>query len=269
KGAVLSMAVLAVLFPMWSILVTSFASRETIDLVGGMVVIPRELDPSAYVIIFSGGQVSRAVGVSLIVTFVGTAFSLTLTVLAAYGLSRPGTLWHRPLLFYFLITFLIYPGLVPSYLVVTGLGLKDNLLALILPSAISVFNLVVVRSFFMGIPGELFDSARIDGASEWGILLRVVLPLSKAVIAVVGLFYAVGYWNAYFNAVLYIDDVVLWRIQRVLQSYILAGHSPNISANVSLPGVTAYPPTLAVKMAVVVVTVIPALIIYPFVQRNF
>src|SRR5690606_9908184 len=215
-------------------------------------------DISAYVTIFSGGQVTRAVAVSLFVTVVGTAVSLVLTVLAAYGLSRPGTLFHRPLLFYFLITFLIYPGLVPSYLVVTGVGLKNSLWALILPTAVSVFNLVVVRSFFMGIPKELFDSARIDGASEWGILTRIVLPLSKAVVAVVGLFYAVGYWNAYFNAVLYIDDVDLWPIQLVLQSYILAGQSPNVTgAAVSLPGITAYPPTLAVKMAVVIVTVIP------------
>src|SRR5690606_17762515 len=159
KGLALSFAVLAVLFPMWSIVVTSFASRETIDLVGGMVVVPREFDPSAYVIILSGGQVSRAVVVSLIVTFLGTVISLFLTVLAAYGLSRPGSLLHRPLLFFFLLTFLIYPGLVPSYLVVTGLGLKDNLLSLILPTAISVFNLVVVRSFFMGIPSELVESA--------------------------------------------------------------------------------------------------------------
>ncbi len=270
KGTALAFAVLAVLFPMWSILVTSFASRETIDLVGGMVVIPREFDPSAYVIIFSGGQVSRAVGVSLVVTFVGTTISLLLTVLAAYGLSRPGSLFHRQLLFYFLVTFLIYPGLVPAYLVVTGLGLKDNLLSLILPTAISVFNLVVVRSFFMNIPKELLESARIDGASEWGVLFRIVLPLSRAVIAVVGLFYAVGYWNAYFNAVLYIDDGDLWPIQRVLQSYILAGQSPNVGgAAVNLPGVSAYPPTLAVKMAVVVVTILPAIIIYPFVQRNF
>lgn len=270
KGAVLTFAVLAVLFPMWSIVVTSLASRETIDLVGGMVVVPRELDPSAYVIIFSGGQVSRAVAVSLFVTFVGTFISLLLTVLAAYGLSRPGSLFHRPLLFFFLLTFLIYPGLVPSYLVVTGLGLKNSLLSLILPTAISVFNLVVVRSFFMSIPSELIDSARIDGASEWGILFRIVLPLSKAVVAVVGLFYAVGYWNAYFNSVLYIDDGDLWPIQRVLQSYILAGQSPNVSGiAVSLPGVNAYPPTLAVKMAVVVVTILPAIIIYPFVQRNF
>ena len=270
KTATLVFVVLAVLFPMWSIVVTSFASRETINRAGGMVVIPREFDISAYVTMFSDGQVTRALGVSLFVTLVGTTLSLVLTVLAAYGLSRPGTLWHRPLLFFFLFTFLIYPGLVPSYLVVTGVGLKDSLWALIVPSAVNVFNLVVVRSFFMSIPAELFDSARIDGATEWGILTKIVLPLSKAVVAVVGLFYAVSYWNAYFNAVLFIDANDKWPIQRVLQSYILAGQSPAVTGTVvNLPGVTAYPPTLAIKMAVVVVTVLPALVIYPFVQRNF
>jgi len=270
KGAVLWVVVLAVLFPMWSILVTSVSSRETISEAGGMVVVPKEVDLSAYVTIFSGGQVTRAVWVSVLVTAAGTAFSLGLTVFAAYGLSRPGSFAHRPLLFYFLLTFLIYPGLVPSYLVVTGLGLKDSLWALIVPTAVSVFNLVVVRAFFMSIPTELIDSAHIDGASEWQILRLIVLPLSKAAIAVVGLFYAVGYWNAYFNAVLYIDDNDKWPIQRVLQSYILAGQSPHLSgAPVNIPGMTAYPPTLAVKMAVVVVTVVPALIVYPFVQRHF
>ena len=270
KGAVLWVVVLAVLFPMWSILVTSVSSRETISEAGGMVVVPKEVDLSAYVTIFSGGQVTRAVWVSVLVTAAGTAFSLGLTVFAAYGLSRPGSFAHRPLLFYFLLTFLIYPGLVPSYLVVTGLGLKDSLWALIVPTAVSVFNLVVVRAFFMSIPTELIDSAHIDGASEWQILRLIVLPLSKAAIAVVGLFYAVGYWNAYFNAVLYIDDNDKWPIQRVLQSYILAGQSPHLSgAPVNIPGITAYPPTLAVKMAVVVVTVVPALIVYPFVQRHF
>jgi putative aldouronate transport system permease protein len=270
KSAILVLLVLLVLFPFWSILVTSLASRETITEVGGMVVVPRELDPSAYVTIFSGGQVTRALGVSALVTLAGTAFSLGLTVLAAYGLSRPGSFGHRPLLFYFLLTFLIYPGLVPSYLVVTGLGLKDSLWSLILPSAITVFNLVVIRAFIMSLPGELFDSARIDGASELGILFRIVLPLSRAVLAVVGLFYAVGYWNAYFNSVLYLDDSDKWPIQRVLQSYILAGQSPRLTGTlVALPGITAFPPTLAIKMAVVVVTVVPAVLVYPFVQRNF
>jgi putative aldouronate transport system permease protein len=271
KGTVLTLVVLAVLFPMWSILITSLSSRQTINEAGGMVVVPKGIDPSAYITIFSGGQITQAVWISTMVTVGGTAFSLVLTVLAAYGLSRPGSLWHRPLLFVFLLTFLIYPGLVPSYLVVANLfQLKDNLLALILPSAVSAFNLVVIRQFFMNIPGELIDSARMDGANEFRILTTIMLPLSKAVIAVVGLFYAVGYWNAYFNAVLYIDDNDKWPIQRVLQSYILAGQAPQVTGNpVNIPGVTAMPPTLAVKMAVVMVTVVPALIVYPFVQRHF
>jgi putative aldouronate transport system permease protein len=271
KAVVLALLVLAVLVPLWSVLVTSLASRRTINETGGMVFRPREFDPSAYVTIFSGGEISRAVWVSTMISVGGTAVSLTLTVLAAWGLSRPGSLGHRPLLFLFLLTFLIYPGLVPSYLVVTGLGLKDSLWSLVLPTAISAFNLVVVRAFFMNVPSELIDSARIDGAGEWRILLRIILPLSKAVVAVVGLFYAVGYWNAYFNSVLYIDTSSKWPIQRVLQTYILGGQSPHVTGNVpiNIPGVNAYPPSLAVKMAVVVVTVVPAVIVYPFVQRYF
>lgn len=270
KGTLLVLLMAAVLVPLWAVLVTSLASRRTIDAAGGMVLVPRELDPSAYVTIFSGGQITQAVWISTLVTVLGTTLSLVLTVLAAYGLSRPGSVGHRGLLFFFLLTFLIFPGLVPSYLVVTGLGLKDSIWSLILPSAISVFNLVVIRAFFMNVPGELLDSARIDGAGEFHVLWRIMLPLSKAVIAVVGLFYAVGYWNAYFNSVLYIDDNDKFPIQRVLQSYILAGQSPSVSGTpVNLPGVSAYPPTLAVKMAVVVVTVVPAVIVYPFVQRHF
>lgn len=266
KGVVLTAVVLAVLIPMWVILVTSLADRQTINETGGLVVIPREIDFSAYQTIFSDNLVSRALWISTLVTVVGTAVSLTVTVLAAYGLSRPGSVLHRGLLFYFLLTFLLYPGLVPSYLVVTGLGLKNSLWSLILPTAVSVFNLVVIRAFFQNIPQELLDSARIDGAGEFRILARIVLPLSKAVIAVVGLFYAVGYWNVWFNALIYIDDNDKTPIQRVLQSFVLLGQTPNTSGGTV--GVTM-PPTLATKMAVVVVTVAPIVAIYPFVQRHF
>jgi putative aldouronate transport system permease protein len=266
KGTVLTGVVLAVVIPLWVVLVTSLSSRETITAAGGLVVVPRGIDLSAYRIIFAGGQVSRALAVSATVTLLGTAVSLVVTVLAAYGLSRPGSLGHRFLLFYFLMTFLIHPGMVPSYLVVTGLGLKDSLWSLILPSAVSVFNLVVVRAFFQNLPGELLDSARIDGAGEFRILWRIVLPLSKAVVAVVGLFYAVGYWNVWFSALLYIDDNDKFPIQRVLQSFILAGQTPQQSG---VAAGTALPPTLAVKMAVVVVTVLPIACVYPFIQRHF
>jgi putative aldouronate transport system permease protein len=266
KVTVLVLLVLSVLFPLWSILITSLSSRAAIAEAGGMVVVPRGFDPSAYITIFAGGEVARAVWTSTLITVIGTVVSLTVTVLAAYGLSRPGSVAYRGLLFYFLLPFLVYPPLVPSYLMVTGMGLKNSIWALILPTAISVFNLVVVRGFIQGIPQELIDSARIDGAGEFRILARIVLPLSKAVIAVVGLFYAVGYWNVWFSAVLYIDDNDKWPIQRVLQAYLLAGQAPKVSA--SAVGVSM-PPTLAVKMAVVIVTVTPIVAIYPFVQRHF
>ncbi|MGN9914423.1 carbohydrate ABC transporter permease [Phytohabitans sp. LJ34] len=265
KGAVLTVMALVVLIPLWSVLVTSFSSRKTINDAGGMVMVPKGIDASAYVTIFSGGIVTRALWVSTMVTVAGTIVSLTLTVLAAYGLSRPGSVGHRPLLFFFLLTFLIYPGLVPSYLVVTGVGLKDSLWALILPSAISVFNLVVVRGFFQGLPQELMDSARIDGAGEFRILWRIVMPLSRPVIAVVGLFYAVGYWNVWFNALLYINSNDKFPIQNILRSMVIQGQSPNFSGQ----AVGSLPPTQAIKMAVVVVTVAPIVLVYPFIQRHF
>jgi len=266
KGSVLTAVVLVVLVPLWVALVTSLSSRETINAAGGLVLVPRGIDVSAYRIIFSGGQISQALWISMLVTVFGTAVSLLVTIPAAYGLSRPGSVGHRGLLFFFLLTFLVYPGLVPSYLVVTGVGLKDSLWALILPSALNVFNFVVVRAFFQNLPAELLDSARVDGAGEFRILWRIVLPLSKAVVAVVGLFYAVGYWNIWFAALLYIDDNEKFPIQRVLQTFILAGQTPQTSG--TAVG-TALPPTLAIKMAVVVVTVAPIAAVYPFVQRHF
>lgn len=266
KAAALTLLVLGVLFPLWVILVTSLSSRETIAEAGGFVVIPKGIDVSAYQTILAGGAVTRALWISTLVTVIGTALALTITVLAAYGLSRPRSLGNRWLLAYFLLPFLIYPPLVPKYLVVTGLGLKDTIWALILPSAISVFNLVVVRGFFQGIPQELLDSARIDGASDFRILGRIVLPLSKAVVAVIGLFYAVGYWNVWFDALLFIDRNDMYPIQRVLQSYLLAGQAPHTSG--ATVGVTM-PPTEAIKMAVVVLTVAPIVAIYPFIQRHF
>ncbi|MFG1673687.1 carbohydrate ABC transporter permease [Micromonospora sp. NPDC049282] len=266
KALLLTLLVLGVLFPLWVVLVTSLSSRQTIADAGGLVVVPKGIDASAYQTILAGGAVTRALWISTLVTVCGTLIALTVTVLAAYGLSRPGSLGHRWLLAYFLIPFLLYPPLVPRYLVVTGLGLKDTIWALVLPPAISVFNLVVVRGFFQGIPQELIDSARIDGAGDFRTLGRIVLPLSRAVIAVVGLFYAVSYWNVWFDALLFMDRNDMYPIQRVLQSYLLAGQAPHTSGGTT--GVSM-PPTEAIKMAVVVLTVAPIVAVYPFIQRHF
>jgi putative aldouronate transport system permease protein len=176
------------------------------------------------------------------------------------------------LLFVVLLTFLFGPGIIPSYLLVNSLGLIDSYGSLILPTAISAFNLIVMRAFFMGIPGELIDSARIDGAGEFAVLTRIVMPLSKAVVAVVGLFYAVGYWNAFFNAMLYLNDNTKWPLQLVLRTYIVQQQAlPSGAGGVTAsPGLGLTPaPSLAIKMAIVVLAVVPVLLVYPFIQKHF
>lgn len=270
KGLTLGGVVLAVVFPLWVVLLTSVSSQKTITDAGGLVVVPGEITFRAYEEILSGGVVTRAILVSLGITVVGTTLSVGLTILAAYGLSRPGSVLHRPLLMLVLLTFLFGPGIIPSYLVVQNLGLLNTYWALILPGAISAFNLVVLRSFFMNIPQELVESARIDGAGEFRILARIVLPLSKAAVAVVALFYGVGYWNAFFNALLYIDDSRMWPLQLFLRAYVLQGQAIPGADPTETSSIGGGPvPTLAIKMAVVAIATIPVLFVYPFVQRHF
>ena len=272
KPVVLALIALAVAFPMYVVVVTSLSSTEAVTRAGGLVVVPRDLTIAAYVQLLSGGVVTRALVISVLITLIGTAFSLWVTVLAAYGLSRPGSLFHRPLLFVVLLTFLFGPGIIPSYLLVNSLGLIDSYASLILPTAVSAFNLIVMRAFFMAIPAELIDSARIDGAGEFAILRRIVLPLSKAVVAVVGLFYAVGYWNAFFNALLYLNDNNKWPLQMVLRTYIVEQQALPTGAGGVASGVglgLAPAPGLAIKMAIVVIAIVPVLLVYPFIQRHF
>ena len=269
KGVVVAVVVLAVLFPLYVVILTSVSPQAAITKAGGLVMVPDGFSLAAYTELLSGGVVSRAVLVSTGIAVFGTLFSTVLTLLAAYGLSRPRSFAHRPLLFVVLLTFLFGPGMIPTYLLVSSLGLIDTYAALVLPGAVAAFNLVVLRSFFMNIPQDLVDSARIDGASEFGILTRIVLPLSKAVTAVIALFYAVGYWNAFFNAFLYLNTPDKWPIQLVLRQYVLQGQPiPGTGGESVIPGVGPLP-TLAVKMAVVVIAVVPVLFVYPFVQKHF
>jgi putative aldouronate transport system permease protein len=272
KPVVLALIALAVAFPLYVVVVTSLSTTEAVTRAGGLVVVPRDLTIAAYVQLLSGGVVTRALVISVLITVIGTAFSLMVTVLAAYGLSRPGSLFHRPLLFVVLLTFLFGPGIIPSYLLVNSLGLIDSYASLILPTAVSAFNLIVMRAFVMAIPAELIDSARIDGAGEFAILRRIVMPLSKAVVAVVGLFYAVGYWNAFFNALLYLNDNNKWPLQMVLRTYIVEQQALPTGAGGVASGVglgLAPAPGLAIKMAIVVIAIVPVLLVYPFIQRHF
>jgi len=267
KGTALAVICLLVLLPFVSVLSTSLSSQEALAKAGSYVLIPRDPTFAAYHEIWSGGAVSRALLVSAGVTVIGTVLATAVTVLLAYGLSRRGSFGHRALLGMVLFTFLFHPGIIPQYLTVKQLGLLESYASLILPSALSAFNVIIIRGFFMGLPGELYDSARIDGAGEFRILGQIVLPLSKAVIAVIGLFYAVGFWNAWFNALLYLNDSHRWPLQLLLRTYVLQGQS--LGDNSAAAAADAPPPQQAIQAAVVIVALIPILLVYPFLQRHF
>ncbi|WP_329456481.1 carbohydrate ABC transporter permease [Streptomyces sp. NBC_01497] len=265
RGLALVLICAVVIFPFLTVVSTSLATNRQINANGGYVLWPDSVSFAAYREVFDGTQVGRSLVISLLVTVVGTAFSLLCTVLAAYGLSRRGSLFQRGLLGYVLITLLFAPGIIPVYLMVKQTHLLNSYWALIIPTAVSAFNIVIVRGFIQNIPRELFDAARIDGAGEWRIFFSVALPLSKAVIAVVGLFIAVGYWNNYFGPLLYLNDTSKWPLQLVMRSFVLQNSVTTTSS--TLPG-QATVPAQSVQMALVVIATIPILCAYPFLSKH-
>ncbi|WP_431677858.1 carbohydrate ABC transporter permease [Kitasatospora sp. KL5] len=266
KGLSLTAICLLILGPLWVVVVTSLSDAETVNDAGGLVVVPGRLTVRAYAEVLSGGAVTRAVLVSTGITAVGTLISMVVSVLAAYGLSRPRSFAHKPILATMMITMFFGAGLIPTYLLVQNLGLMDSYWSLILPGCVSVFNLLVLRSFFMGTAPELIDAARIDGAGEWRILLQVVLPLSRAVVAVISLFYAVGYWSSWFAASLYLNDQNRYPLQNVLNSFVLRHQAPTGMSQAINTGAV---PGLSVQMAVMVIALVPVVCVYPFVQKHF
>jgi putative aldouronate transport system permease protein len=215
--------------------------------------------------------VRSALLVSLGITLVGTALSMVVSVLCAYGLSRPRSLGHRTLLMLLIITMFVSGGLIPTFLVVNELGGYGKYWALILPSAVSVFNILVLRGFYSTTASELIDAARMDGASEWRILWSVVLPTSRAVTAVISLFYAVGYWNTFFNVMLYMPaETQKWPLQYVLYEYVNLGMNMPGQVNSGF-GVSGHSQTapLSLQMAVVVITLLPIMLVFPFMQKHF
>ncbi|WP_406297054.1 carbohydrate ABC transporter permease [Streptomyces sp. NBC_00624] len=264
KALAVVVVVSAVAYPLLGVIGTSFASQSDIIRSSGLVLWPDHPTADAYRTIFTGGVVTRALVVSLGITVFGTLASLLVTVGMAYGLSRRDVAGSRFILMTALVTMLFNAGIIPNFLLVKGLGLYDTYAALVMPTLVSAFNLVVLRSFFMNLPEELYDAAKVDGAGDFRILVRIGLPLSKAVLAVISLFYAVTYWNAFFNSLLYLNDSDKWPLPMVLRTYVLQGQSLNAA---SAGEVLA--PQQAVQMAVLVIAVVPILCVYPFLQRYF
>src|SRR5690242_2271226 len=262
KAIFLTAICLVVIVPFIGVVSTSLASPDEVIKAGGFVLLPTHgIDWSSYRSILSGGTVTQALLVSGFITAVGTAIALFLTCTLGWALSRRGSVGNKPLLLLVLISLLFNPGLIPSYLVVQQFGLLDSLWAVILPVSVSAFNVIVVRAYFVGLPAEVLDSARIDGASEWKLFWYIGLPLSKAVVAVVGLFYGVGYWNSFFGALLYLNDSSKWPLQLVLRTYVLNG--VEIGAQDLGAAGEALARQTSIQMAILMISIVPILCVYP------
>jgi putative aldouronate transport system permease protein len=257
---------LVILIPLWYVLITSLTPLEIFNKEGvSFFLSPLKWSFAAYQQLLGQPRFLRATLNSTIITGAGTALSLTLTVPLAYALSTPTLPGRNLITTLILFTFLFNPGLVPLYLVVTGLGLTDNLLAVILTPAVSVYNTLVMKSFFEGLPEELKEAARMDGANELQVLWSVILPLSKPILLTIGLFYAVWYWNEYIMPILYLNDAKLIPLPVLLRN-ILASASFNEYVEYNAFSMASID---SLKSAGVLLAMLPMLLIYPWIQRHF
>lgn len=259
---------LITLLPFVYIVAGSFATeRELTE--RSFFLIPQTISFNAYEYIFRTGDAIKGLKNSLLVTGIGVLINMTFSCLLAYPLSRPYFKGRNFFTTMVIITMLFSGGMVPMYILITGiLNIDNTFWALWLPAAINPFNMIIIKNFFQGLPMELEEAARMDGCNDAQIFARIILPLSKPVLASVSLFYAVTHWNSYFNAMMYISDPSKEVIQIVLRRIIFATSSVATEAGVDW-GLFGMPPEKAVKMATTVVATLPILLIYPFVQKYF
>lgn len=260
--------ILIVLYPLLFVVSASFSDPAKV--LGGEVwLLPKGLTLEAYTNILHNAKIWTGYRNSIVYAVVGTLINIIMTLLAAYPLSRPDLPGRKGLMMIVTLTMFFSGGLIPSYLLVKSLGMVDTMWALIIPGAISTYNLIVMRTYFQSsIPWELQEAAHIDGCSNWRLLISIILPLSKPIIAVMVLFYAVGHWNAFFNALIYIRTEDLYPLQLVLREILMISQSAGVDGgNVGMEEKILL--SESIKYAVIIVSSLPVLIMYPFVQRHF
>ncbi|MDO5310683.1 MAG: carbohydrate ABC transporter permease [Clostridia bacterium] len=258
-----------VLWPLIFIVSSSFSSKEAV-MAGRVVLWPVDFSLEGYKAVFKTNEVLIGYRNTILYTLFGTILNVAMTLAAAYPLSRRDLPWRRPIMFVFTFTMIFSGGMIPTYIVVSELGLLNTPLALIIPTAMSVYNLIITRTFIENsIPKELLEAATIDGCDDIGYFFKILLPLSAPVIAVITLYYAVAHWNSYFTAFLYITDSKLYPLQLVLRNILIANQID--SAMVTDFDTMTSKQGLAdlLKYSLIVVSSLPVLIMYPFVQKHF
>ena len=269
NAALLTLVMLVVLYPLIFIVSCSFSSAHAITS-GRVILWPVDVTLRGYKAVFDYPTVLRGYLNTFFYNFSGTLINIALTMIAAYPLARPQLPGRKGLMLLFSFTMLFSGGMIPTYILVRGLGMINTVWAMIIPGALSVYNMIITRTFLQtNVPLELLEASQIDGCSDFRYFFSVVLPLSKAVIAVITLYYAVGHWNSYFSAFLYLSEQKLYPLQIVLRDILLA-NSFDASLIVD-EELAAAKQGLAdlLKYSLMVVSSLPVIIMYPFVQKYF
>ncbi|WP_322183451.1 carbohydrate ABC transporter permease [Neglectibacter caecimuris] len=264
-GAI-ALTVIAAAYPVYFVCIASVSSPTAVSR-GEVLLLPKEINFRAYQEVFQDARVWLGYRNTIFYTLAGTALSLVFTIPASFSLSRKELPFRQGLMFFFTFTMFFSGGLIPTYFLMQNLNLVNTVWVMILPFSVSVYNLIVTRTFFQNsIPEDLFEAARIDGCSYTRFLFQIVLPLSKAIIAVIGLYYAVWYWNEYMRALIYVQDKNLIPLQLVLRNILVENQALEGS---SLGAESRRQLVDLLKYALIVVSTLPMLILYPLLQKYF
>ncbi|WP_308636512.1 carbohydrate ABC transporter permease [Paenibacillus silvisoli] len=256
----------ATFYPIFYIFIVSVSDGNAV-MRGEITFWPVKMNWSTYSLLFEDPAILRSYLNTFVYTIVGTAINVLCTALCAYPLSKKDFYGRGFFTLLIVITMFFSGGLIPSYLLIQKLGFLNTIWALVIPGAISVWNMIIMRTFFQGIPNELYESAQMDGANELVSLLKITLPLSKAIMATMALFYAVGHWNSFFGAMIYLDDKDKFPLQIILRNMVVLGEMSGQTQEIG--GIYSSVTATNIKYAVIIVAVVPILMVYPFIQKYF
>ena len=259
--------VFVTLYPMLHIAFASLSNASRLMKHQGLIFWPLQFTTAAYRLVMKNNMIGTGYQNTLFVVTAGVFINILLTSIGAYVLSRKNVMWSKHMMFMVVFTMFFSGGLIPTYFTVKELGLENTLWALIIPASINTFNLIIMRTSFMALPESLIESAKLDGAGHVGILFLIVIPLSLPVVAVIILYYAVGHWNSWFSAMLYLKERNLYPLQLVLREILIQNDTNIMSSSASMGDQESVSETI--KYAVIMVATIPILCIYPFLQKYF
>lgn len=258
---------LATIYPLLYVLFASISDPTAIVKHTGILIKPLGFSLDAFKAVFDNPMILTGYLNTLFYVAIGTTINILMTSLGAYGLSRENVLWKNPIMMMIVFTMFFSGGLIPSFLLIKNLGLLDSRWALIFPAAMSAWNLIIMRTSFQGVPVSLEESAKLEGANDFTILFRIILPLSMPTVAVMILFYGVGHWNAWFNALIYLRTRELFPLQLILREILISNSTDSMMTGVG--GADKMPVGETIKYATIIVATGPILLLYPFLQKYF